>query len=109
MPLPLLCDEHTSYAILAGLHRQGIDAVSVQQVGLAATADSLILEYARQQGRVIYTRDADYLRLNSSGVQHLGILYHHPSKYSIGEAIDTIALACHALSMDEMRNRVEYL
>ncbi len=109
MPLSILCDEHTSYAIMAGLHRQGVDAIVVQQVGLAATADPTILAAARQQGRVIYTRDSDFLRLNSSGVQHLGILYHHPLKYSIGAAINAVALACQALSMDEMQNRVEYL
>ena len=109
MSLPLLCDEHIPYAVIEGLQRQGIDAVSVQQMGLAATDDALIMAAARQQGRVIYTGDDDYLNLNSSGVQHLGILYHHPRKYSIGEAIDAIALAYHALAMDEMRNRVEYL
>ena len=109
MPLPILCDEHTSYAIVAGLRRQGIDAEAVQRVGLASTADPLILAAARQLERVIYTRDTDFLRLNSSGVQHLGILYHHPRKYSIGEAIAAVALACQALSMEEMRNRVEYL
>ena len=109
MALPILCDEHIPYAVIAGLQRQGIDAVSVQQRGLDATDDALIMAAARQLERVIYTGDDDYLNLNSSGVQHLGILYHHPRKYSIGEAIAAVALACQALSMEEMRNRVEYL
>ena len=109
MPLALLCDEHIDYDIIEGLVQQGIDAVSAQQMGLDATDDALILEEARQLGRVIYTGDDDYLTLSSSGIPHLGILYHHPLKYSIGDAIRTVNLACQALSAEEMANRVEFL
>ena len=109
MPLALLCDEHIDYDIIAGLAQQEIDAVSVQQMGLDATDDSVILAEARQLDRVIYTGDEDYLRFNNSGVPHSGIFYHHPLKYSIGDAIRAVALACHALSAEEMANRVEFL
>jgi predicted nuclease of predicted toxin-antitoxin system len=73
MPLALLCDEHIDYDIIAGPVRQGIDAVSVQEIGLAATDDALILAEARQLGRVVYTGDDDYLRLSGSGITYLGI------------------------------------
>ena len=109
MPLALLCDEHIDYDIIAGLVRQGIDAVSAQQMGLDATDDVLILTEARRLGRVIYTGDDDYLRLNSSDIPHLGIFYHHPLKYSIGQAIDAVATACQILSAEELANRVEFL
>ncbi|MYC29005.1 MAG: hypothetical protein F4X65_02795 [Chloroflexi bacterium] len=109
MPLALLCDEHIDYDIIVGLVGQGIDAVSAQQIGLAATDDALILAEARRLGRVIYTGDDDYLLLNSSGILHPGIFYHHPLKYSIGQAIDAVATACQVLSAEEMANRVEFL
>ena len=109
MPLALLCDEHIDYDIIAGLTRQGIDAVSAQQMGLDATDDAIILAEARRLGRVIYTGDDDYLRLDGSGIPHLGILHHHPLKYSIGEAIAAVELACRVFSAEEMRNRVEFL
>ena len=109
MPLSLLCDEHIRYEIIEGLERQGIDAVSVQRMGLDATDDTLILAVAQQQGRIMYTGDDDFLRIGSSGVQHAGVFYHHPRKYSIGEAIGAAALACRVLSADEMLNRVEFL
>ena len=86
MPLALLCDEHIDYDIITGLVQQGIDAVSAQQTGLDATDDALILAEARQLGRVIYTGDDDCLRLNRAGIPHLGILCHHPLKYSIGRS-----------------------
>ena len=47
MPLSLLCDEHIRYEIIEGLERQGIDAVSVQRMGLDATDDTLILAVAQ--------------------------------------------------------------
>ena len=109
MPLAILCDEHIPYEVIEGLNRQGIDAVSAQRLGLAATDDELIVAEARQLGRVIYTGDDDYLRLNGLSVHHPGIFYHHPLKYSIGQAIDAVATASQILSAEEMLNRVEFL
>ena len=109
MPIVLLCDEHIPFPVIAGLNRQGIDVISVQEIGLEATPDPMIIDAAQQLGRVIYTGDADFLRLNDAGIQHAGIFYHHPRKYSIGDAINAVALACGTLSADEMNNHVEYL
>ena len=109
MPLPILCDEHIRYEIIRELGHRGIDAISVQQIGLDATDDSLIMTAAYQQGRVIYTGDDDFLRLADLETEHLGVFCHHPDKYSIGEAIRAVELACQVLSPGEMRNRVEFL
>ena len=109
MPLSLLCDEHIPFSVISSLDRQGIDVTNVQEIGLRATADHIIIDVAQQLGRVIYTGDADFLRINDAGIQHAGIFYHHPRKYPIGEAISAVALACQVLSMDEMLNRVEFL
>lgn len=68
MPLSVLCDEHIKYYIIEGLRRQGVDAVSVQQVHLDATDDELIISAANQLGRVIYTCDDDFVRINSTGI-----------------------------------------
>ncbi len=57
MPLSLLCDEHIPYAVIDGLRLQGIDAVSVQSVGLRSTIDPDILDAATQRGRVTYTSE----------------------------------------------------
>lgn len=109
MPLSVLCDEHIPQRVIRGLERQGIDAMSIHRAGLRTTDDPVILVAARQLERVIYTYDDDFLKLNSAGIPHLGILYHHRHKYSIGQAINAVALACQVLAMEEMRNRVEYL
>lgn len=109
MPLSLLCDEQIPYQVIEGLRRREIDVVSIQQMDLRSTPDTVILDVAQQQGRVIYCRDTDFLRLHAAGTPHAGILYHHPVTYSIGAAIRTVAMACEVLSMDEMRNHVEFL
>lgn len=109
MALPLLCDEHISYPCVEGLRRRGLDVTVVQQVGLGSAKDEHILKMARQQHRIVYTQDTDFLRHHAAGVRHAGIFYHHPLAYSIGEAIRRVALACEVYSLDEMKNRIEFL
>ena len=103
MPPFILCDEQVPYAIKDGLLRNGIDAVSVQEIGLRSTDDEIILPAALEHGRVVYTRDHDYPCLYAEGVPHAGILYHAPPKYRIGEAIRAVSIACEVLTMEEMR------
>jgi predicted nuclease of predicted toxin-antitoxin system len=38
----------------------GIDAIHTGQCGLATATDAEILDFARQQGRVVFTLDADF-------------------------------------------------
>lgn len=109
MPLSLLCDEHIPTPVIEGLRRRGVDVATVGSLGLRGISDESILDAARRQGRVVYTKDTDFLRQHASGIHHAGILYHHTLEYSVGEAIRRVSLACEVLSMEEMRNRVEFL
>ena len=109
MPLAVVCDEHTPYGIRDGLVSRGIDAVSVQQIGLRSAPDEVILAVALEHGRVVYTSDTDYLRHHAAGVPHAGIFFHNVLKYSIGEALDMVEMACKSMDMGEMRGHLEYL
>ena len=109
MPLALLCDEHVRFDVIHGLRIQGIDVVSVQDLGLRGRPDPEILAAAGQLGRIVYTSDTDFVRLSDSGIPHLGILFHRSRKYSPSSAINVVSLACQVLSPDEMANRVEFL
>ena len=109
MALPLLCDEHIPYPVIEGLRRRGLDVLTVQESGLSSAEDVTIMDKAREEGRILYTWDADFLRLHQAGHQHAGIFYHHPLAYSIGEAIRRVALACEVLLSGEMKNHVEFL
>ena len=109
MVLILLCDENVPYPIVKGLLRRGFDVLTVQEIGLHAAQDDIIMARALREGRIIYTLDADFLRLHQAGQEHAGIFYHHQRKYSIKEAIRRITLACELFSTEDMKNRIEFL
>ena len=71
------------YSVIEGLRRRQINVMVVQQTNLYSAKDVPIIEAARQQHRIIYTRDADFIRHHAGGVPHAGIFYHHPLAYSI--------------------------
>ena len=109
MALSLLCDEHIPYPIVEGLRRRGLNVATVQEIGLSSAEDKTIMDRGRKEGRIIYTRDADVLRLHRRGYKHVGIVYHRPLAYSIGEAIRKVTLVCEVLSAKEMEGRVRFL
>lgn len=109
MSLSLLCDEHIPYPVIEGLQRRGLDVVSVQEIGLSSEEDKAIMDKAKEKRRIIYTQDADFLRLHQAGYTHDGIIYHHPLAYSIGEAIRKIMLICEILSPEEIKGCIKFL
>lgn len=109
MAISLLCDEHVPLSIVRGLCRRGINAVSIKKLDLLSKEDKKILDNAREEGKTIYTRDADFLRLHSEGLPHRGIIYNHPTKYSIGDTVKKLELMCQTLSEEEMKGKVKFL
>ena len=69
----------------------------------------IIIEKAREERRVIYTRDADFLRIHQEGYAHCGIIYLHTLFYYIGEAIRKVTLVCKLLSHREINGSVKFL
>ncbi len=61
------------------------------------------------QGRVIFTQDTDFLRLNQSSINHLGIVYCPQQTKSIGQIIQGLVLIWELLEPEEMLGRIEYL
>lgn len=109
MSLLLLCDEHIPYPVIQGLRRRGLDVISVQELGLSSEEDKVIMDKAREEKRVIYTQDADFLRLHHAGHLHCGIIYHHPQSYSIGEAIRKIIIICEVTSIEAIKGHIKFL
>jgi uncharacterized protein with PIN domain len=102
-------DENVDPDVARALRRHGIDVKTRGEVGLLTTEDAAQLSYALQEGRVIVTHDADFLRMAARGVEHAGIAYCHKSARSVGEIIRTLMLLCEVLAPEEIRGRVEYL
>ena len=100
-------DEHVSKAVARALRRRGADVQRTPEVGMLRASDIDHLTRARQDGRVIFTQDVDFLRL-AGATEHVGIVYAAPDK-PIREIIAGLMLIYEVLEAEEMRNHVEYL
>jgi predicted nuclease of predicted toxin-antitoxin system len=102
-------DENCTKAIALGLRRHGIDVTTTPEAKLLGAIDEDQAAYALAQGRVIFTQDRDFLRINAAGVPHAGIAYCEKDTRSIGEIIDALVLLWEIFEPEEMTNRVEFI
>ena len=113
--LLLATDENFNSAILRGLLRvkPNLDIVRVQDVGLTATDDPIILEWAAQAGRVLLTHDAAtmtkyaYERIDA-GMSMPGVI-EVKRKVPLGIAIDDILLIAETCPRGELEGQIVYL
>jgi predicted nuclease of predicted toxin-antitoxin system len=102
-------DENVSNAIANGLRVRGIDVTTTPEQELISTSDEVQLKFASSQGRVIFTQDTDFLRLNQLIINHLGIVYCPQQTKSIGQIIQGLVLIWELLTTEEMVGHLEYL
>lgn len=76
MSLRLLIDEDTQDKILVTLLKQAShDVVTVNEVNLNGKIDSIVLDFARQENRIILTQNCDdYEALHDLNSEHSGII-----------------------------------
>jgi predicted nuclease of predicted toxin-antitoxin system len=101
-------NEHVDPAIATALRRAGIDVTTTTEAGLRTKDDEAHLRFARAEGRVIVTRDQDFLRLASGTLDHPGIVFYTANQ-SIREIIEGLILICEVMLPGEMAGSVEYL
>ena len=101
-------DEHVHKAVSEGLRRRGVDVSTAQETGLLSASDEDHLKFATQQGRVIFTQDADFLRLHAAGLSHQGIVYV-PQQTPIGSIVQCLMLIFDLLSPEDIVNHVKFL
>jgi len=102
-------DENCDPRIAAGLRYRGIEVTTTLEANLVAASDEEQLEFARVGNRVIFTGDADFIRLHAAGVPHRGIIYSPMGRQSIGEIITGILLISRVYDQDEMIGRLEFI
>lgn len=113
--LRLAADENFNNDVFRGLLRRipGLDIIRVQDAGLSGANDSMILEWAAQQGRVLLTHDVStithyaYQRVQA-GKPMPGV-FEVSRKISTGSAIEDIILLAEASFEDEWEGQVRYL
>ena len=63
-------DECCDPSIADGLRRRNIEVTTSQEAGLLEAEDEQQAAYGLAQDRVVFTHDADFLRLQAAGVPH---------------------------------------
>jgi predicted nuclease of predicted toxin-antitoxin system len=106
-------DENVPLAISEALCNRGLDVLRVHEDGFTQTPDIRILDRAAELERIVFTRDADFLReakiRHGGSVPFLGVIYAHQERASIGQCINDLELICNACSAEELKNRVVYI
>jgi len=101
-------DEHVAKAVVKGLRSRGVDAKTVAEMNMLSATDEEHLLKAREEWRVIFTQDNDFLRLHASGQKHAGIVYTRQGA-AVGQIIKGLMLIYQLLDAEDMKNHVEYL
>lgn len=102
-------DEHVSPAVASGLRRLGIDVTTTQDAGLLSAPDEKHLEFARKEGRIIFTNDSDFVSFASGNADHPGVPYCDRGARPIGEIIRYLCLMHDCMEADEMQGKVEFV
>ena len=101
-------DEHVPNAVARGLRARGIDVLTVVEAGMLGATDEEHLAHAKSEGRVIFSRDKDFLRLGTTIPDHAGVIYAD-MQTPIGAVINGLMLIHGVMAPAEMVGRVEYL
>lgn len=111
----LLVDENFNRRILRGLKRRllGLDCVLVQETELFQKEDSLILNWATANKRVVLTHDVNtmtkysYERLDAGEVLSGVVIV--PKELPIGRAIEDLDILLNCSGPEDFLNRVIHL
>jgi predicted nuclease of predicted toxin-antitoxin system len=75
---------------------------------MLGASDQEHLAFARREGRLLFTQDADFLRLHALGAEHSGIVYTR-QQTTISEMIHGLMLVFELLEPGEMEGQLEFL
>lgn len=97
-----------SKAVIRGLRQRGVDVLTVLEADMMGATDEDHLVFALSSNRVIFTQDADFLRLAAQGLPHAGIVYT-PQTTPVGTAIYGLMLVYQLLDAEGMTNQIEFI
>lgn len=99
-------DENISPRIASTLKMDGIDVVSVRDLGLLGDVDENHLQRATTMGRVLCTQDRDYLALHQEDKAHAGIAFADQATASFDLWVKYLIMLHEARSAEEMTGTV---
>jgi len=109
----LYMDVHVPFAITAQLRLRNIDILTAQEDDSSQREDSQLIDRATDLQRVLVSQDIDLIQItalrNRSGIPFTGLIYAHQMSATIGQMVRDLELIVRATTIEEWRNRVEYL
>ena len=113
MSLGLYMDVHVPAAISRALRRRGVDVLTAQEDGAARFPDPDLLDRAAEIGRIVFTRDSDFLaegvRRQRGEIPFATIMYAHQQHVTIGRCVDDLAMLALASTPEEATGQIVYL
>jgi predicted nuclease of predicted toxin-antitoxin system len=101
-------DEHIFSDAAFSLRQHGVDVLTTAEAQNIEKTDAEQLAFATSQGRVLVTRDKDFLELHAQGVPHAGIVRWHSKRQSHGMFVRRLLALWRFHSAEEMIGRIEY-
>ncbi len=98
-------DENMPHAVADGLRNRGVDVTTTTDAQLMGASDKEQLAFARSEGRVVVTRDADFLRISARGEKHPGLVFW-TERRSVGQLISALDLLRVSSTADDVEDQV---
>ncbi|MFH0795267.1 MAG: DUF5615 family PIN-like protein [bacterium] len=87
----LLTDENINSTVVSFLREQGFDVLDVKEAKLHGSSDSMLLEMAATQKRVVLTHDSDFGKLAIGSLEPIiGVVYPRPGHKDPSYTIATL-------------------
>lgn len=106
-------DVHVPAVITRTLMRRDVDVLTAQADGAARLGDAAVLDRAGQLGRVLFTRDDDFLAEATSrqraGIPFAGVVYAHQLRVTIGQCVQDLEIIGKCCDTADLTNCVEHL
>ena len=100
--------------LVAALRSRHVDVLTTREAGMLNEPDEKNLQYASDQGRVLYSFNIrDYYRIHShwiaDGRTHSGMVLAQQQRLSVGEQVHCFIRLLNERSAVAMQNHVEFL
>jgi len=96
------------------LRSRNVDVLTVADVGMLHRSDEEQINWARQNGRVVFSFNTrDFYRLHTTiieqGLSHAGIILAPQQRYGIGDLMRGVLKLINTNSSEEMQGQLEFL
>jgi len=113
MPVPFHLDENLTSRVATALRSRDIDCTTSKDAGLLSRVDGDQLAYAIETGRVLITRDSDFVGIHNGVLDqeehHPGIIYLANRKKHFGTVVKEIDAMTLEMTAEDFRDRLIFL